>query len=108
MIAKTELLLTGDPKVVLTVSRTKDHADPAGLSVPLLVLSTLTGELPDNCLTFLSSNLWIATPHPMDVVVVSTLVLGNTSNLTHRCSLHSTHTLPEMELAELDQDTLRL
>merc|ERR1712222_280379 len=84
--ARMTLPKTGDIKVVLMVSRTKVHADHAGLSVPLLVLSTLTGEpqKQDTCWISPSSSLFIAIPDHTDVMVVSTPAPGTTSNLTHR------------------------
>merc|ERR1711934_1160079 len=57
---------------------------------------------------FPSSSLLIAIPDLTDVMVVSIPAPGNTSNLIHRCSPNSTHTLLDRDLAELDLDMHRL
>merc|ERR1712127_345996 len=77
------------------------HAVPAGLSVPPLVPSTLTGELPEPSKTSPSSSSLTAAHTITVATVASTPTPGPTSNHTVRCSLPSTHTLEDRHLAEI-------
>ena len=92
---------------LLMLLRIKDHVVLAGLSVPLLVPNMLIGDRPRTCSTSLSSSLLIAILDPMDAMVASTPMHGNTSNHTHKCSLPNIHTLLDRDLAEQDQVLLK-
>lgn len=95
----TTVVLTGELRELSTLSRTKEAADHAGLSLPTLLLRQLTGKLPINLSASPSSNLSTATQHPMDAVVDGTSGLGTISrNLSLTLSL-STHTPAEMDSA---------
>merc|ERR1712013_454592 len=99
-------LLTGELLVPSPQSRTKDSADPAGPSPPLVPLKVLTKSLPERFFLSLSSKLLIAPTlstdtQASDAMVETSLLPSNILSLIRLNWNPSTNTLQRTEPASI-------
>merc|ERR1712187_719049 len=83
---------TGDPRVLSPQSRTRDNADPAGLSPPLVPLRVLTSSRTDSSSPSLRNNSLSAPSRTTAAMVDSWTTPSSTSSKTDLSSSLSTHT----------------
>mmetsp|Transcript_2102 Transcript_2102/g.2579 ORF Transcript_2102/g.2579 Transcript_2102/m.2579 type:complete len:285 (+) Transcript_2102:205-1059(+) len=98
-LVTTPLPLTGDPRVLLPVSRTRAHAVPAGLSPLLVPWKVPTTRKLANLFLYPNSNLLTATPRATVATVVTKAAHSAMLSLTPWKLNPLTHTRVRMVLA---------
>lgn len=89
--------LTGEIKALSHQSRTREHADPAGLSPPQELLRDLISSSLENLHLLLNNNSSIVLPHPQVLETMAAMVAGkrkpsniiNITVLTPRIPIHT-------------------
>merc|ERR1712167_365097 len=98
---------TGEPRVPSPQLRTRDNADHAGPSPPLVPLRVPCSTSTAHSTPSLSNN-WLTAPRKTTVAMVdSWTMLSCTLRTSHLCSRLTMHTTPERELANMSPPRVR-